>query len=428
MKARSLTVEAALADRWDDWLAELAGAAGADAELAALCGGAQCKFDVVVGDRVAGFRLSSGNLEVKGETADPAFALAAPAEVWARFFAAVPPPFYHAVYAMKMRVPEFKVTGDELALAQSIHLVRRLLEIGREVIHGVTRKKARRRKARKEKIRGGYVHVELEGRLNRLYYEQAGKGRDLLCLHTAGSDSRQFCHLMNDRELAREWRMVAFDMPWHGKSLPPEGGFPGEWQLDTERYVAAIEAVIAALGLERPVLLGSSMAGQICLEMALRAGERLGGVIACEASDRIEGRAVPLARHPLINQATFVPEWVHGLMAPQSPRERAREIWWEYSQGGYAAFWGDIRFYSHEWDARERVARIDTNRCPVIMLTGEYDYSCTPEISRATAAKIPGAEFQAMKGLGHFPMAENPELFLGYLRPALARLRARLGG
>jgi pimeloyl-ACP methyl ester carboxylesterase len=33
-----------------------------------------------------------------------------------------------------------------------------------------------------------------------------------------------------------------------------------------------------------------------------------------------------------------------------------------------------------------------------------------------------------MKGLGHFPMIENPEVFLEYLRPALARLRASPAG
>jgi pimeloyl-ACP methyl ester carboxylesterase len=330
---------------------------------------------------------------------------------------------------MKMRVPEFKVAGSELALAQNMHLVRRVLEIGRELANGGSGVRSGKRPIEKpgtrEPIRGGYVWVELEGRPSRIYYEEAGAGRDLLCLHTAGSDSRQFYKLLNDAGLAADWRMVAFDLPWHGKSLPPEGAPLGAWELTTERYVAAIEAVIAALGLQRPVLLGSSMAGQICLEMALRWGARLGGVIACEASERIVGREVPWTRHPEVNESAFVPEWVHGLIAPQSPPERAREIWWEYSQGGYGVFWGDIRFYGREWDARERVGRIDTKKCPVLMLTGEYDYSCTPEISRATAAKIPGAEFEVMRGMGHFPMAENPELFLEYLRPALAKLRGR---
>ena len=31
-------------------------------------------------------------------------------------------------------------------------------------------------------------------------------------------------------------------------------------------------------------------------------------------------------------------------------------------------------------------------------------YSCTTEASKATADKIPGAVFEAMPGLGHFPL------------------------
>jgi pimeloyl-ACP methyl ester carboxylesterase len=411
------------------FLAALQKAARADAELKAFSANASCRFRVIAGDRNADFEFVSGSLffvsEIQAE--EPSFVLEAPAAIWEKFFWAVPPAPYHSIYAMKMRVPEFKVSGSELALAQNMHLVRRVLEIGREVISGVQERKNPAKKAgTKENIRAGYVWIEYEGRPSRIYCEEAGEGHDLLCLHTAGSDSRQFYKLMNDAGLGAQWRMVAFDLPWHGKSLPPEGAPVGDWDLTTERYVAAIEAVIAALDLKRPVLLGSSMAGQICLEMALRWGERLGGVIACEASERIVGREVPWTRHPHVNESAFVPEWVHGLMAPQSPPERAREVWWEYSQGGYGVFWGDIRFYGREWDARERVGRIDTQKCPVVMLTGEYDYSCTPEISRATAAKIPGAQFEVMRGIGHFPMAENPELFLEYLRPALARLRARL--
>jgi len=417
-----------LGTRWSAFLAALQAAAKADPELAAFSANAVCSFRLVSGKQLADFvfRDSSVSITENAGEISPAFTLEAPTEIWAKFFSFPPPAPYHGIYAMKMRVPEFKVSGSELALAQNMHLVRRVLEIGRNVangIHGSSITEKSLEKNRKELIRGGYVWIEYEGRPSRIYFEEAGEGRDLLCLHTAGSDSRQLYKLLNDAGLASEWRMVAFDLPWHGKSLPPEGAPIGAWDLTTERYVAAIEAVIAALGLRRPVLLGSSMAGQICLEMALRWGERLGGVIACEASERIVGREVPWTRHPEVNESSFVPEWVYGLMAPQSPPERAREVWWEYSQGGYGVFWGDIRFYGREWDARERVGRIDTKKCPVIMLTGEYDYSCTPEISRATAAKIPGAQFEVMRGMGHFPMAENPELFLEYLRPALAKLR-----
>jgi pimeloyl-ACP methyl ester carboxylesterase len=54
------------------------------------------------------------------------------------------------------------------------------------------------------------------------------------------------------------------------------------------------------------------------------------------------------------------------------------------------------------------------------MLTGEYDWSNTPEMSRITAAKIPGAKFSAMSSLGHFPATENPHRFVGYLLEAMA--------
>lgn len=55
------------------------------------------------------------------------------------------------------------------------------------------------------------------------------------------------------------------------------------------------------------------------------------------------------------------------------------------------------------WDGRDRMHTIDTKTCPVYMMTGEYDWSNTPEMSQKTADKIPGGKCVAMKGLGHFP-------------------------
>jgi pimeloyl-ACP methyl ester carboxylesterase len=100
-----------------------------------------------------------------------------------------------------------------------------------------------------EPIRGAYVHLSLGDRPHRVYFEEAGEGIPLVCLHTAGADGRQFRHLLNDEAVTRHFRVLAFDMPWHGKSLPPAGWQDEEYRLTTQAYVDLILAFCAGLGL-----------------------------------------------------------------------------------------------------------------------------------------------------------------------------------
>jgi pimeloyl-ACP methyl ester carboxylesterase len=74
-----------------------------------------------------------------------------------------------------------------------------------------------------------------------------------------------------------------------------------------------------------------------------------------------------------------------------------------------------VHYYSLDWDGRQDIARIDTWVCRVSLLTGEYDYSCTPEMTLAVADAIRGSRVTVMKGIGHFPMIENYPLFREYL-------------
>ncbi|UBU14136.1 alpha/beta fold hydrolase [Nonomuraea gerenzanensis] len=425
-----------LAERADDWHA----ACAADAALAALGCPGEVGFGIRAGEEVVTFAFHDGRPVGAARRTD--FEVVAEPEAWREFFSAEPRPPHHHLFGMLMRVPGTAVTGDEVCFAQHAHLVRRVLEIGRAVIAGpplAAREtggaalpgpapSASRETARPDHIEGRYLRAEVGREPVRLFYEHAGTGRDVLFLHTAGADSRQFHHLMNDPGLADRYHLVAFDLPWHGRSTGPPGEPPGAYALDTDRYVATIMAVIEGLDLDAPIVVGCSMGGEICLELALRHPDRLGGVVACEAADHVPGRQVRWARDPRVNQTLFVPEWVEGLMAPQSPPEHRREVWWGYSQGGFGTFAGDILFYSGDWDARDRVGRIDTARCPVVMLTGEYDYSCTPEMSRATAGRIPGALYRTMPRLGHFPMAENPEEFAGHLLWALDEIDGKARG
>ncbi len=110
-------------------------------------------------------------------------------------------------------------------------------------------------------------------------------------------------------------------------------------------------------------------------------------------------------------------------MAPTSPLVNKQLVWHTYSAQAYSIFHGDLDFYFGGWDGRGRVESIDTRKCPVYMLTGEYDWSNTPAMSEATANKIPGAKFKSMSGLGHFPATENPKKFVGYLLEAIEHIQ-----
>ncbi|SEI85286.1 MULTISPECIES: alpha/beta fold hydrolase [unclassified Achromobacter] len=271
-----------------------------------------------------------------------------------------------------------------------------------------------------EPIVGRYVSFDIAGKRCRVYFEEAGEGIPLVCLHTAGADGRQYRHMMCDPEITSRFRVIAFDMPWHGKSYPPEGWQDQEYRLSTELYVETVMAFCQALDLDRPALIGCSIGGRIVLQLAHLHSDAFRALIGVEAADH--------------QQPWYDTSWLHrgdvhggevcaalvsGLVAPQSPDVHRHETLWQYMQGGPGVFRGDLYFYRVDSDLRGRLDGIRTDRCPLYLLTGEYDFSCTPEDTLRTAAGIPGAQVTIMRELGHFPMSENPGQFRSYVLPVL---------
>jgi pimeloyl-ACP methyl ester carboxylesterase len=270
-----------------------------------------------------------------------------------------------------------------------------------------------------EPIVGRYLSVSIGGAAHRVFVEEAGRGIPLLCLHTAGADGRQYRHVLNDAAVTDRFRVIAFDLPWHGRSTPADGWWLERYRLTTAAYLEMIRAVWLALGLERPVVMGCSMGGAIVLKVAAELQDELTGIVGLESSAYAPGRYNELLHHPAIHGGELVASYTYGLNSPLSPEASRRENWWYYSQSGPGVYQGDVYFYSVDWDGREDLKRIDTNRCKVALLTGEYDYSCTPAMSEAVAAAIPGSRLTIMQGMGHFPMVENYPAFRPYLLAAL---------
>jgi pimeloyl-ACP methyl ester carboxylesterase len=269
-----------------------------------------------------------------------------------------------------------------------------------------------------EPIVGRYAHIDN----HRIYFEEAGQGIPLLCLHTAGSDGRQYRGVLNDPAVTKDFRVIAFDMPWHGKSSPPAGWHKEDYRLTTGSYTEMIMGFARALGLERPVVMGCSIGGRIVLDLALKHAKELRAQTGAYVERYYDAAWLD---HPEVHGGRACGAVAYGLMSPLSPAPEVWETVWHYMQGGPGVFTGDLYFYQVEGDIRSRIGQIDTKVCPLYCLTGEYDYSASPRDTEAAVARIPGAKFTVMKGLGHFPMSENPEAFLGYLRPVLDEIRQR---
>lgn len=278
-----------------------------------------------------------------------------------------------------------------------------------------------------ESMVGRYVHVDIDGTPHRIYFEEAGAGIPLVCLHTAGSDARQWRYLLADEEFTKHFRIIAFDMPWHGKSNPPESWDGSEYQLTTARYTQTIRAFCAGLDLDKPVVMGCSIGGRIVLNLAIDHAAEFRALIGLEAADfQTPWYDTAWLNRPDIHGGEVCAALVSGLVAPQSPAPARMETLWAYKQSGPGVFKGDLYFYRVDGDLRGRTSAIDTSECPLYLLTGEYDFSCTPEDTLRTASGIKGAQVTVMEQLGHFPMSENPLQFRRYIAPVLKQIQQQL--
>jgi pimeloyl-ACP methyl ester carboxylesterase len=278
-------------------------------------------------------------------------------------------------------------------------------------------------------VTGRYVRVDVDGAQYNVFYEENGEGIPLVCQHTAGCHNRQWRYLLEDPDLTKSFRVIAYDLPRHGKSDPPgnQEWWKEEYRLTTSHFVNFIVAFCKELELESPIFMGSSFGGCVALHLAHDHPEYFRAIIALEAAEYRPGFYNDWFHHPHVNSQDVNSYGVMGLMAvpPLISEQDRRATVFYYSQGAPGVLKGDLYFYSVDHDMRHSVHEIDTSKCMVYMLTGEYDYLTTTKMSKETCDKIKGAQFIEMKELGHFPMSESEPAFKRYITPVLEEVRSR---
>jgi pimeloyl-ACP methyl ester carboxylesterase len=348
------------------------------------------------------------------------FGFTVPASAWDEFVKPIPPPLHNTAQALVARFGDTLIAGDRVKWAQYAPLVERILACLKP-----TRDRGQvPQLPRKSAITASYLTIDYQDREYRLFYEEAGTGIPMICLHTAGSDSRQYKYLLEDTELQADFRMIAFDMPWHGRSTPPRGWRAEHYENDIDWYLGIIRGFTAAMELpEQPVLVGCSMGGSVALVMSGTHGEEWRAICALEGTlggnPHAPSRRGVWTRHLEVDHSMFLSTWVAGLMSPDSPQDLQDEVLWEYGQSGPGVYNGDGAMVT----SLQRIGPTLTEaKCPLYVFSGDYDYSATPALSRAAAEQL-GGQFIQMEGKGHFPMAEDPVGFKRYLMPVLDQIK-----
>lgn len=220
-----------------------------------------------------------------------------------------------------------------------------------------------------------------------LRVDSSGEGRPVFLLLHGLVDTLDVWKRFAPR-LAEHGRVIAIDQRGHGESSAPAGPFAREDLADD-----AI-AVLEAEGVDRAILVGHSMGGIISMAAALRAPDRVAGMVLLgTASQCNEKTARWYERIALAGEA----DGNDGLR---------RAIYGEKSKKSIR---GDAQAIAHVTRTLKSLHRdpltpkLSSLRCPVLLLVGEKD----PMGSRASeiiAAELleEQATLEVLPGCGHW--------------------------
>lgn len=345
--------------------------------------------------------------------------IAAPASTWDKCLSPLPPAGYQNPL-FYVGGNGWTVEGDHItAVGPFFWPVQQFLDLLRQIRNATPTAAMMPRVERDfDDAVGRYMYVDIQGVQYRIYYEEAGHGDIPMVLqHTAGGEGRQWRHVLEDPDYQKIFRMISYDLPFHGKSLPPttHPWWEERYVLTRDFLMDAVVAISRKLGLDRPVYMGCSVGGMLAPDLAFYHPQDFRAVIAINGALGFDPSLRSLVEHahargsdPRVDNTWFM-SLMHANMGPTSPLPYCRETEWIYSQGGPGVNEGDAHYYAigHDLTA-EQASQIDTSVTAVYIITGEYDALAIDGSSRQLADAIKGSYFEVVPGLGHFGPAENP--------------------
>ncbi|MEV4380360.1 alpha/beta fold hydrolase [Streptosporangium sp. NPDC049644] len=256
-----------------------------------------------------------------------------------------------------------------------------------------------------------------------LAFERRGTGSPLVLLHGIGHHWQAWLPVLD--RLAAERDVIAVDFPGFGVSPPLPSGTP----YTAESLADAIESFFGRLGLREPHVAGNSLGGYVALELAARAAVRSATALSpagfWNRSELAYARAV--LRFNRAGARSLSPE--RALAHAEDPLIRGLSLGLLVAHPARLSPEAQLAALQALKDASgfdETLASFAglmppaPPKVPVTIAWGEHDRLLLRR-QAVRAAKWSGQRVKLLKGCGHVPMTDDPELVARVLLEASAQ-------
>jgi pimeloyl-ACP methyl ester carboxylesterase len=252
-----------------------------------------------------------------------------------------------------------------------------------------------------------------------LAYDRTGSGPPLVLLHGVGHRRQAWNAVV---ELLAPYReLILVDLPGHGESPPlvTDGRPPVPVLLD------AVLGLLDELGLERPHLAGNSLGGRLALEAGV-AG-RAASVTALSPAGFFRNRGDMLYARSIFK----VMQAAGGVLQPAAPAllrstagrgvvygavlSRPSRLTPEQAIGDMAAFLSAVDALDVILAGADQFTGQLPADVPVTIAWGAHDRLLPRRQALVAKAQLPTAQFVLLRGCGHVPMTDDPELVANVL-------------
>ena len=237
-------------------------------------------------------------------------------------------------------------------------------------------------------------------------YGRRGAGPDLLLVHSLLTEMTVFDIVLPS--LAKGRRVTRINLPGFGSSSPVILNTVGD-------HADHVARVIDALALPKETaVFGNGFGAFVCLELAIRRGERFGPLVVADTLAAFPEQArVPfrvMAEKVSGGGMQAVLDTAIGRMFPPAFAEKHPDV---IADRKAKLATVDAQCFARaclglaSLDLSE-TARAIKNR--TLVMCGALDQTTPPALAKQLAEKIPGARYEEIPGSGHCPMLEQPQV------------------